>query len=77
MSDDLRGRLLGDAGRDPGCDACFELLDQYAEAVLAGTDVARLYPGVLAHVASCAACREDTEGMLEVLRRERDSKDSG
>ena len=42
MNDDLRRRLLGSDFRDGGCDAGFEVLDQYAEAVLRGDDVARL-----------------------------------
>ena len=68
MNDDLRERLLGSTARDPGCEACFELLDQYAEAVLRRDDVAQLFPGVIAHLASCPACREDTEGLLAALR---------
>lgn len=68
MNDDLRDRLLGSAARDPGCEACFELLDMYAEAVLRGGDIARLFPEVLAHLAGCPACREDTEGLLAALR---------
>ena len=68
MSDDLRGRLLGNDRRDPGCDEGFELLDQYAEAVLRGADVARLFPEFVAHVANCTACAEDTEGLIAALR---------
>ena len=68
MSDDLRERLLGGKSRDPGCEACFEMLDEYAEAVLRGGDVTRLYPEVIAHLTGCAACREDTEGLLAALR---------
>lgn len=68
MNDDLRSRLLGSGFQDPGCEACFELLDEFAEAVLRGDDVAKLYPEVVAHVASCVACREDTEGLLAALR---------
>ena len=70
MNDRLRDRLLGGDARDPGCDACFELLDQYAEALLRADDVARRFPEVVAHIASCDACREDTEGLLAALRRE-------
>ena len=65
----LRDRLLGGEARDPGCDACFELLDEYAEALLRGDDVTLRFPEVVAHVASCEDCREDTEGLLAALRR--------
>lgn len=68
MNDDLRSRLLGGGFRDPGCEACFEVLDEYAEALQRGADAAELYPEVVAHLANCAACREDTEGLLAVLR---------
>jgi hypothetical protein len=70
MNDEMRDRLLGGNGADPGCEACFELLDQYAEAVLRADDAARRFPEVVAHIASCEACREDTEGLLAALRRE-------
>ena len=68
MSDDLRNRLLGSGHRDAGCDAGFEVLDQFAEAVLRGEDVARLFPGVVAHLVGCVACKEDTEGLIASLR---------
>jgi hypothetical protein len=70
MNDDLRDRLLGSGARDPGCDVCFEVLDEYAETIVRGGDVARLFPEVVAHLKSCAACREDTEGLIAVLRLE-------
>ena len=68
MKDTLLNRLLGSGGRDPGCDACFEVLDQYVEAVLQGQDVEDLFPQVVAHIADCPACREDTEGLIAALR---------
>jgi len=68
VNEDIRNRLLGSASPDPGCEACFEMLDQYAEAVLRDADVARLFPQVIAHLESCEACREDTEGLIAMLR---------
>jgi len=68
VSDDLRQRLLGGEGDDPGCEACFEVFERWAEAALAGDDVERLFPQVSAHLLSCAACREDAEGLLAALR---------
>ena len=70
MSDSLVNRLLGGGERDPGCDACFEVFDAYVEAVLRGADLDRLFPEVVAHLTGCAACREDAEGLLAVLRSE-------
>jgi len=68
MREDLRRRLLGIGSRDAGCEAGFEVLDRYAEALVRGADVAHLFPDVVAHLANCAACREDTEGLIAVLR---------
>lgn len=68
MNDDLRSRLLGSSHRDAGCDAGFEVLDQFAEAVIRGDDVARLFPEVVAHLLGCVACKEDTEGLIASLR---------
>lgn len=71
MSHSLVNRLLGGGERDPGCEACFEVLDAYAEAVQRGADADRLFPEVVAHLAGCAACREDAEGLLAALRADR------
>lgn len=45
------------------CEDCFDLVDSWVEAVLAGRpdDVA---PGLAAHLASCAACAEEAESLL-------------
>jgi hypothetical protein len=67
---DLRDRLLGRGSRDPGCEECFEVLDQYAEALVRGVDVGRRFPEVVAHLAGCAACREDAVGLIAALRSE-------
>ena len=68
MSDERLRRLLGNARRDLGCDAGFDVLDRYAEAQLRGDDVARAFPEIVAHLENCAACREDVEGLLAALR---------
>lgn len=68
MNDDLVNRLLGGGDRDPGCEACFERLDEYAEAVLRGAGGERRFLEVVTHLAGCAACREDAEGLIAALR---------
>ena len=68
MNNRTLARFLGSGERDPGCEAGFQLLDEYCEAVRRGEDVARRYPELITHIANCAACREDTEGMLAALR---------
>lgn len=67
MSDHPLEHLLGRGGRDSGCDAGFEQLDRYCDAVRRGVDVAREFPDVFNHIRNCAACREDTEGLLAAL----------
>lgn len=63
------GRWLGAGGEDPGCEAVFRALDRYVEAVLAGErGIGDDFAGLIAHAASCAACREDLEGLLAALR---------
>ena len=69
MSHDPFERLLGRAERDPGCEVAFEQFDRYCDAMLNGRDAAREFPDVVTHIANCAACREDAEGLLAVLRQ--------
>lgn len=68
MSDRPLDKLLGTARPDPGCDGAFEVLDQYVEAVRRGApDLATRYADFVTHIRNCAACREDTEGLLAAL----------
>jgi anti-sigma factor RsiW len=70
MTDDQKLRaLLGPAGPEVGCDDCFELLDRYVEAELAGADADALLPGVRAHLAGCPACREVHESLRALVAR--------
>jgi hypothetical protein len=57
--DDQVGRLLGPAGTQVTCEACFELLDEYVELELAGEDADARIPGMRAHLEGCPACLED------------------
>ena len=52
MTDDrvLVARLLGPSEPELSCEACFEQLDRYVEAQLAGDDADRLVPGMAAHL---------------------------
>jgi hypothetical protein len=60
-------RLLGTSRPDPGCEGAFEVLDQYVEAVRRGADCSVRYAEFVTHIRNCAACREDTEGLLAAL----------
>jgi hypothetical protein len=59
--------LLGLDGPDVGCDVCFELLDQYAEAIAAGTDAAAAFPGMAQHLVCCPACDEEAASLAALL----------
>ncbi len=65
----LSDLLLADA-RDPGCQAGFEIIDQFVELELAGEDPGTRFAGLAAHLRSCRACRIDHEGILHAARTE-------
>lgn len=68
MTDPLFGHTRDTGTDDPGCDAAFEALDRYIEALLRGDDVTATYADVVTHLRNCSACREDAEGLLAALR---------
>ena len=69
MNRKLLENLLSAEERDPGCEASFARLDQYVEAIVRGGNDAAFFPDIELHLKHCDACREDTEGLIEVLRK--------
>ena len=63
-------RLLGDDGADPGCDEAGELMEEYCEAVAAGGPIPPRFGAFVRHMRNCIACREDTEGLLAIVRQQ-------
>jgi hypothetical protein len=63
--------VLGPSGPEVSCEQCFELLDQYVELELAGTDPDPQLPGMRAHLEGCPACNEDHESLLELAAADR------
>ena len=61
------GRLLGPTGPEIGCDACFDDLDRFVEAEVAGADADTLIPGLRTHLAGCPACAEEHESLRALL----------
>lgn len=53
------------------CDAVFDIMDLYAEALLRGEDVSQSMPLVEHHLMMCGACREELELLLALMRFER------
>lgn len=64
-------RFLRTDPRDVGCDQALDILQVYVELVLddeSGTEAARRYPGVAAHLLGCGPCAEDYQGLLLAAR---------
>jgi hypothetical protein len=71
VNDEMRIRLLGPDEPEIGCDACFELLDEYVELELAGGDADRAVPGMRAHLLGCPACREEHDTLRDLADLDR------
>ena len=68
MSRDDLTRVLGPEGPEIGCEECFDRLDEYVDAELAGRDADRAVPGMRAHRDGCPACREEHESLRALAR---------
>ena len=64
------GRLLGPAGPEVGCDACFDQLDRYVELEIAGADADAAIPGLRSHLEGCPACREEHDSLYALVSGE-------
>ena len=64
-------RLLGPGEPELTCEACFELLDVYVDAELAGRDADVAVPGMRAHLKGCPACHEDHESLRAFVAQDR------
>ena len=60
-------RLLGPGEPEVGCEECFDELDRYVEAELAGADGDAVVPGLRTHLAGCPACAEEHESLRALL----------
>jgi hypothetical protein len=65
---ELVSRLLGPDAREVSCEECFALLDEYVERELAGEHPETSMPAMRAHLAGCPACREDHEGLRDLVK---------
>jgi hypothetical protein len=74
MTDHRLDELLGATGRDPGCDAGLDFIDEYCEIVARGEAVPERFTEFVTHLGNCRACREDTESLLAVVREEESRK---
>ncbi len=51
-----------------GCDGCFELMDQFAQAELDGIDVPEALESVRVHLEQCKCCKDEYEALIIALR---------
>ena len=65
--DETIQRLLGPAGPEVSCEECFEQLDRFVEAELAGHDAELRIPGMRAHLQGCPACAEDYRSLRALV----------
>ena len=63
-------RILGPKGPEIGCDACFDVLDEFVELELRGEDAEAHVPGMRVHLEGCPACREEHESLRALLAAE-------
>ena len=68
MTDRLVRRLLGPGGPDAGCEATLELLDRLVEGELAGRTPPDSFRDATRHLDACPDCREDYEGLRQLVR---------
>jgi hypothetical protein len=69
-------RVLGPAGPELTCEACFEQLDRHVELALAGADADAAVPGMRAHLEGCPACQEDHESLTALVAADTASGDA-
>ena len=72
MTDHRLDQILGTTGRDPGCEAGLDFIDEYCDIVASGDMVPDRLADFVTHLGNCRACREDTEGLLVVVREQQD-----
>jgi hypothetical protein len=65
LSVDLVGRLTLDTEPWLSCDDCFDLMDEYVEAVVA--DPSHVDMAMHVHLDGCSACREEAESLLALV----------
>ena len=72
LTPDVVDRLTIDPHPWLSCDDCFSLVDQYVDQLLdAGPVVAERMPAMRAHLAACAACREEAQTLLALAASDR------
>lgn len=54
---------------DPmGCDGCYQLMDQLAQAELDGRSLCDVLRPVMGHLEQCKCCRDEYDALMTALR---------
>lgn len=59
--------IAGTRSQEIGCDEAYLFLDEYAERISRGEDVAALMPLVHHHLEMCPDCREEFDALLRAV----------
>jgi len=59
--------IAGTRPEEISCDEAYAFLDEYAERISRGEDVAALMPLVHHHLAMCPDCREEFDALLRAM----------
>ena len=62
--------LLGPREPEVGCDECFDLLDEYVDAVATAATSDDAHPRMRAHLDGCPVCREEFESLYTLVTEE-------
>ena len=64
----LMGALQATSEDEIPCGLVYDLMDQYAEAMLRGEDIGEITPLIERHLMMCGHCREEFEMLLEMMQ---------
>jgi hypothetical protein len=51
-----------------GCDGCYELMDQFAQAELDGTTLSESLQLVQSHLEQCKCCRDEYQALVAAVK---------
>ncbi len=60
--------VLETEAQEINCVECFDLLDQYAEFIVAGGDPHEIMPAVRQHLDHCNCCTHEFEALMVILQ---------